>query len=153
MIRRKAWLRYELPALLWLGFIFYVSLQPLPSDLLPPGISEALSESLPEPVSVHDLGHMLEFAVLGALLLRWAAWRLAGRGLWKVVGGALAAAVLSALADETIQYFTPGRAFELDDIALDSLAAATGIALAWGVRRLVKRDSFHPPPKAVSGER
>jgi VanZ family protein len=131
----KPFIRYELPVLLWLGFIFYVSLQPMPSDLLPEGVSRAISERLPEPVSIHDLGHMIEFSILGALLLRWSSWRFSGRRLGVVLLVAFGAAALSALADETIQYFTPGRAFELEDIALNLAAAAFGMSVVWVLRR------------------
>jgi VanZ family protein len=128
----RSFLTHTLPVLLWLAWIFYVSLQPLPSALLPEGVSRAVAESLPGRVSINDAGHMLEFAVLGALLLRWSAWRFAGQGWRRILLIALVAAALAALADETIQHFTPGRAFELDDIALDFAAAMVGAVI--GVR-------------------
>jgi VanZ family protein len=122
-----------------LVFIFYVSLQPLPSALLPVSLERAISQSLPEPVGIHDLGHMIEFSILGALLLRWSAWRFSGRGLAVILLVAFSAAFLSALADETIQYFTPGRAFELDDIALNMAAASLGMGIVWVVHRMRKQ--------------
>jgi hypothetical protein len=56
---------------------------------------------------------------------------------WPALAGALLACLAVALLDETVQHFTPGRAFELRDVALDLAAALTGILLFLLINRLI----------------
>ena len=81
---------------------------------------------------VRKLAHMAEFALLGAL---WtAALPPGGAGgcspehsrAWRV----LPACVLTALADETIQLFVPGRSSQVTDVWIDAMGAAIGLGAA-----------------------
>jgi VanZ family protein len=52
---------------------------------------------------------------------------------------ALAYALTADLLDESLQHFTPGRAFQLADLRLDLTASTLG-ALAWlGLNRVMKQ--------------
>jgi VanZ family protein len=70
-------------------------------------------------------GHMTEFAILGALLLR-----ALGREL-----PAFSAGVAYAVTDEVHQHFVEGRHASAVDVALDSVGVAIGILI---VRRLLQ---------------
>ncbi len=70
-------------------------------------------------------GHMTEFAILGALLLR-----ALGREL-----PAFAAGVAYAVTDEVHQHFVEGRHASALDVALDAIGVAIGILL---FRRLLQ---------------
>jgi VanZ family protein len=81
--------------------------------------------------------HVLEYAVLGALMLRALA-----RATWAgvTVSTTLLAFLLSvayAATDELHQSFVPGRAAELLDLASDAAGAAAAAAMtwAWGIIR------------------
>ena len=117
--------------------------------------SSISSEEIPQYNGAWDFiikksGHLLEYGVLAARVLRG----LAGRG-W---GGApadaeapgrghLAAAVLLAalygVTDEFHQRFTPGRGARPLDVAIDILGASLGLALvyAWRVIRQTRSQS------------
>jgi len=75
------------------------------------------------PYGTDKLLHLLEYAVLGMLLLRAAgAPRSPGAAL-----GLAALATLVGLADEGIQHLVPGRESPLADVAADAGGAALGI--------------------------
>ena len=48
-------------------------------------------------------------------------------------------AVLTAMTDETIQAFTPGRNCALSDVWLDAAGALTGAVLLWLIFKLRKK--------------
>lgn len=78
---------------------------------------------------VRKLAHMTEFALLGAL---WtAALPPSGAGGCSLehsrASRVLPACVLTALADETIQLFVPGRSSQITDVWIDALGAAMGL--------------------------
>jgi VanZ family protein len=128
LARDVAW--YGLPALVWMGFIFFLSAQAhLPG---PPQhwLYELLSKG----------GHFTLYAVLAF----W--WHRAlgpiftllddKRGSWAVFVLAFLIAVLYGLSDEFHQSFVPGRDPSLSDWALDALGAATALAvIAWRKKR------------------
>lgn len=85
---------------------------------------------------VRKAAHMTEYAVLGVLLagcLR--SFGLAAPRLWRY---ALAAGILYAASDELHQYFVPGRACQLRDVAIDGVGVALGLAVffCWGKRKV-----------------
>ena len=97
-----------LPACLWMGAIFWMS-------SLPGGAGGRFS----------TLAHMVEFAILAALLL-WPLWE---RGPY--LAGALtvlAASVYGAL-DEVHQFFVPGRVADPVDWLFDTLGAIAAAAV------------------------
>ncbi len=76
---------------------------------------------------VRTAGHFIEFAVLGFLsfnMLRTFKIKES-----KCIIFAFGFSVLYAVTDEIHQYFVPNRVCDIKDIAVDSLGAATGVAL------------------------
>ena len=118
-----------LPALLWMGGIFYLSAQPQ----LPSLTSHWLDDM------VKTAGHFGGYAVLAYLYLRIArAGRWNGRtGLGMVFG----CAMLYALSDEFHQSFVPGRDPNALDLLTDAAGAATALGVAWWTAR---RRGAHP---------
>ena len=92
------------------------------------GATEEISES-----TIRTSAHFLEFAVLGLLLATDLALLvslplaapLSRRHAWVLL--ALPLAIILAVIDETIQYFTPDRAMQFVDVAIDSAGALCGI--------------------------
>ena len=145
---RRGRLVWVAAALLWTLFIWHNSMQIAAVsggrsgrlvELLRPcldwlGVPSELRDHL-----IRKLAHMTEFGVL-AFCWSWA-WLTPGRsrsraGAWTVVLTAL-----TALCDETIQLFVPGRAGMVRDVLID----CTGGLLALGVCLLV--DQFLPGHK------
>jgi VanZ family protein len=121
------------PALLWMAVIFAFSATSDPYRLLPSGGEERCLTFRCQDEAVGRVGHVLEYALLMALVCRGVLWRREVR--W---GGVLASAGLAAtyaLLDETHQLFVPGRSFQLEDLGRD----AAGIMLGAGAFALAKR--------------
>ena len=117
--------------LAWIAFIFCRSLKPAEiSETESRGGLELLERLLPVGLSMHvirKLAHFTEFAVLGVL-----AGLLFGRRRRNLLTGLLFSAmtgIATALCDETIQLFVPGRTGRVSDIWLDIAGAFTGAAL------------------------
>ena len=85
-------------------------------------------------VLVRKAAHFTEFALLGALLTA------RQRGLPGARTLPPLAALLAALADETIQYFT-GRTSSVFDVWLDFAGAAVGIIFVRGFTALTERKN------------
>ena len=111
-----------LPVLVWAAVIF--TLSSIPSLGTGLGVWDTV---------LRKAGHMTEFAILGALLLR-----ALGRELPAFVAG-----VAYAVTDEVHQHFVEGRHASALDVALDSVGVAVGILI---VRRLLQ-------PRPVSDTR
>ena len=76
---------------------------------------------------LRKIAHFLEFTGLG-LCLSWLVRMLADKkNLWHLLP--LLGGILVACADETIQWFVPGRACRLYDVGIDTLGVATGIVI------------------------
>lgn len=74
---------------------------------------------------VRKAAHMMEYAVLGVLLMGcMQSFGLAMPRLWK---WALVAGVIYAASDEFHQYFVPGRACQLRDVAIDGGGVVIGV--------------------------
>ena len=76
---------------------------------------------------LRKLAHFSEFAALGACLAWMGAMTVRPSALR--LGLPLLGGVASAVADETIQAFSPGRNSSLVDVAIDSAGVATGLAV------------------------
>ena len=85
---------------------------------------------------VRKLAHMSEFGLLGMLwsgvLLRGAA----GRALANRICMAGALCLVTALLDETIQLFSPGRGSLVSDVWIDFAGACLGILAALVIRQI-----------------
>ena len=108
-----------MPAIAWMGAIFYVS--SIPASGLPGGYSQ--------------IAHFTEYAVLAALLV------FAVRGGVDPIRTAalvVAFAAFYGMTDEFHQSFVPGRVPDVHDWLLDTLGAAS-IAVAWLISRRAAR--------------
>ena len=135
-----------------IAFIFSNSLQPA-------AVSGALSGGLLEKVNAFLSGaglpaisekllrktaHLCEFGLLG-ILTSSAACCFSGAALPRrraaVTGFTVSFAVcaLTAISDEIIQYFVPGRACLVTDMLIDASGAALGTLLCAVVARLVRK--------------
>jgi hypothetical protein len=76
---------------------------------------------------LRKLGHFTEFCTLG-MLLAWLTGMLC-KGKWRLYLLPLAAGILVACLDETIQLFVPGRAGLITDVGIDALGCALGSVL------------------------
>ncbi len=117
-LRQRPLLYLWLPAVAWMGLIFYLSAQP---DLPTPaaGWLDLLLSSM---------AHVFLFGVLAVL---WARALAQQRRVWLL---AFAVTALYALSDEVHQAFVPGRHPDAWDLACDVLGAALGL-LGWALLR------------------
>ncbi|MBI4494785.1 MAG: VanZ family protein [Chloroflexi bacterium] len=101
-----------LPALAWMGVIFYWSSQPvLPID------------GQPNSGLLHRTAHLIAYAILALLLALGSGT--SQRGL----RAAFLLAVLYGLTDEVHQSFVPGRHGRVQEVVTDAAAAAAILAL------------------------
>ena len=117
--RKWVWI---LVCVLWMGMIFYHSLQIAEvSSQASTGLLLKLRHFFPwltEPV-LRKLAHFAEFGMFG-LLISNASISFSGQLLW---------GLCTALTDETIQLFVPGRSGEIRDVWIDF----SGVFLACSV--------------------
>lgn len=107
-----------LPVIIWLGVIFGGS-----SIGSLPRADSALLDAL-----VHRIAHVLEFALLGLLLLRAISER--GSITWRQVISAALLCGLYGVTDEWHQAYVPGRSSELSAVPFDFGGGLIG-ALVW----------------------
>jgi len=85
---------------------------------------------------LRDCAHFLEFFILGILAMLYS--NRFKMTIFRRFCFAILFCILIAIIDETIQFFSPGRAFELYDLALDTLGSIIGcilILLLWKIRK------------------
>lgn len=114
--------------LLWLAFILGRSLRPAPESSLESGWFVRLFRRVIPSITDHavrKLAHLTEFAVLGLLLL--ADFRVFGK---KTMIRPLLCGLLTAVLDENVQRFIPGRSCELRDVLIDGCGVALGCLTA-----------------------
>ena len=86
---------------------------------------------------IRKLAHFTEFACFGALLT-WR-WGMAGEKGFHLWGLPLFCGMSAAMADETIQMFTPDRGPSLTDVWIDTAGVLAGITILLMGYRLVKK--------------
>ena len=86
---------------------------------------------------VGKMGHLLEYSLLGVLLLA-ATW---GRLKHRAMGVMLIGTII-AITDETRQYFVPGREAAARDVIIDAVGLLIGIVIAINLRKVYLRN--HP---------
>lgn len=146
MTKMKHFFYRWLPVILWAGFIFLVSNNPDPFSYIPNRLyswlwwTKLFGQSLI--FYLGGLTHVLEYAILAYLLTRALLWR--GEFTRGQLITVFYLTMLFAFTDEFHQVFTPGRAFQVVDLLLDSLGAALGLgAYVLYLRRVeVKRSRF-----------
>ena len=123
---------------LWTVFIFARSLQPAGLSNQESGtILGFLEQLLPFELSNHIVrkaAHVIEYAVLGLL----GRFTFEGRRGWERPAFALAACLMVALCDETIQLFVEGRAGMVADIWLDMAGAFGGVLVGTVMQMLFR---------------
>lgn len=125
----RIFIRYWMPALLWMGCIFYFSTDAFSSNhtagliepaikLISPNISDRTLGTLH--FLIRKLAHVTEYAALSFLVFR--ALRQEAPVRWTVrwAAGTLAIVAGYALLDEGHQWFVPSRQASLYDSALDT---------------------------------
>lgn len=141
-------------AMLWTIFIWGNSLQTavessqtsqgVLSTLMPfltwCGLSEDVLHTL-----VRKAAHMTEFALLGLL---WSVALRKSEAALERVGWVLLICVLTALTDESIQLFVPGRSGELRDVWIDFLGGILGVILVPIFILLIENIKKQPKEKA-----
>ena len=124
--RKFAW--FWLPVLLWMGVIFIGS-----SIGSFPQVGGDTSDAI-----VHRTAHLIEFAILGWLVLRaLSEGRLPDRRTFII---ALIVVTVYGASDEFHQRFTPGRSSELSAVLFDAAGGLIGLwAWQWKSRASVRR--------------
>ena len=146
-MRARRFVRYWLPAIVWMAVIFLGSTDMLSAAhtsrfLVPflrwldPQISLAALNAIQ--FGIRKLAHLTEYAILAALL--WRALR--GGTRWQVKMSILffvawIACAIFAASDEFHQSFVPSRTSSPIDVMIDVTGALIGLAicLAFGMRR------------------
>lgn len=102
--------KYWLPALVWAGFIFWLSSIP------------NLKSGLEQDFILRKIAHILEYAILTFLFLRGiSAYSRPAVGWKKIVISSIVFSLFYALADEYHQTFVFGREGSLKDVGIDSV--------------------------------
>ena len=130
-----------LPVVAWMGLIFSASADTQSvartSRFLEPFCRWIYPSVTPEQLEavrwiVRKGAHLGEFAIFGALLF----YALGRRRMWLAWG----IAVVYAAADEFHQTFIPGRNGCVQDVLIDAVGAAIGVAVCWGYLKWRERD-------------
>jgi len=132
--------------IVWMGFIFWNSLQTgIESSETSGRIVSFLMRMAPEWLSEETLSliirktaHVLEFAVLGGLGGETVRLWLSKARLWLTVIIAFGISLAASCADETIQFYVPGRSGAFADVLIDAAGIALGL-LTWLALRNQKK--------------
>ena len=95
-----------------------------------PGAADRLTMHI-----VRKLAHFCEYLLEGFLLML--CLRVYTRHFFKHVSWPMLGGLLTALTDETIQLFVPGRAGMITDVMIDCCGAAMGVVLRYLLRSLM----------------
>ena len=94
---------------------------------------------------LRDSAHFLEFLILGILTILYSnRFKLTVLRRSSLV---LLFCIAVALIDESIQFFSPGRAFELSDLALDVSGSIIGGILILLLCKIEERRKYKEIPK------
>lgn len=131
----------------WMGCIFYLSHQPAgASNQLSLGVTETLANVIQTifpnaafPLDsfnffVRKAAHFFAYFILGVLVFH--AFLKSGVHGWRNVRHAMLLCVLYAISDEVHQLFVAGRSGQVRDVFIDSVGAAAGILLYYGVCKM-----------------
>jgi VanZ family protein len=159
---RTFWLVYWLPALVWLGVIAMFS-----TRVFGAGHTGSILHWVLDTLHIHvsaqtfdtlhfiwrKSAHFLAYAILSILMFRALRGTDLERLEWKprYLVISLVVCVLTAVIDETHQYFTPGRTGNPNDVVLDSVAAAfvQMAILVWVQLRAGRMNSNSPAESAA----
>jgi uncharacterized protein YacL len=153
----KSFLKYWLPVFIWPVVIFAGSTEIFSAEqtsryLVPflrwldPQIS--ISTIVMIHFGLRKLGHLTEYAVLGALLWRaLRSVRILRAKIPIVFVGAWVACTIFAVSDEFHQSLVPSRTSALSDVITDASGALIGLAISWIVaaREKNQQSNFANP--------
>jgi VanZ family protein len=134
----RKFVKWWLPVVVWMSVIFVGSSL---SDL--PEVGDDTTDGF-----VHRAAHVLEFAVLGALLLR--ALSKAKPVTKREMLITLIVVTLYGVSDEVHQRFTPGRSSEGISVLFDVAGGALG---AWAYRRWIMQRHARQQTEQVAARR
>ena len=77
-------------------------------------------------LSTDKIYHVIEYSMLGYLLMRVFDFKMAGRKTWLLVLSSSLLGALYGVSDEIHQYFVPGRYFSYWDMAADGVGTVLG---------------------------
>lgn len=100
----------------------------------------AVSEDPAVEKPIRATGHLLAYGLLAALLLAALSW--GRRPRLRDAALAFAIAVAYGVTDELHQSFVPTRNGRIDDVVIDAIGAAAGVALAWLPLSLLARSRW-----------
>jgi len=124
--RVPAFLRYWLPAILYVGGIF--SLSSVRGPDLPGGFRH-----------MDKIAHLLEYSLLGLLLGRAIRFTLSGRSRTMAASATVLLGALVGLADELYQRRVPGRSSDVRDWVVDVLAVTGAVLFTqWVTTRVLR---------------
>ena len=147
MLKFRAFLKYWLPALIWMALIFSASSDSHSykhsSRLIAP-LLHWLFPQMPETrvdaivYFARKCAHLTEYAVLALLL--WRAVRRPVKNdprpwIWPEAGLALAIVFLYAASDEFHQIFVPTRTAQVSDVFIDTAGGAASLLALWIIGR------------------
>ena len=154
---RKKEMSFIILVILWTAFIWHNSMCPATESSVQSGrveefllpilnflcIPEAMRQFL-----VRKAAHLTEFAVLGFL------WSGALQG--KRFCHPLVLSIFTAIVDEGIQRFVPGRSGEIEDVLIDTAGVIAALVFLWIVKgamsrwkRKSKRESGVPDEEKI----
>ncbi len=133
------YLRYWIPVLLWMSFIFWMSTETFSSQntasIVEPIIRFLIPSIVPEMIemihwALRKLGHLAEYFVLGFLLFR--AFRGGSKELriqrWTF--SSFFVLIFYAASDEFHQSFVAARTASLNDVGIDIMGGMISLALS-----------------------
>lgn len=118
-LRVRKFLFNFLPAIIWMGAIFYVSSFP----------TGKASEIQVQDFLLKKTAHVIEYAILAALLFR--GFYGSGVGILKALLITFVCSVLFAASDEFHQMFVPGRGPHIRDVFIDATGASLSLGTIW----------------------
>lgn len=123
-----------LPVLLWMALILTLSGQ----SSLPARQNPATGEVIRSTYTLAKAAHVVEYSVLGLLILRAMTSPAGGLGLGfgSAALWAVAAATAFGAGDELRQSFVPNREPSFGDVAIDGASALAAVCVVGVVRRL-----------------
>ena len=150
----RSFLKYWLPVLLWMIFIFVGSTDLMSAEhtsrFLVPFLRWLAPDLSGEAVATIQLlirkcAHVAEYAILAAFLLR--ALSKSQERLSRATASAFIFAAIYAAFDEFHQSFVPSRTSSPYDVAIDTAGALAGLAIYW---QRMRRTSTHNPQSNLS---
>jgi len=122
------------PVIVSMGIIFFASADQNPFLWLPAAWFDTSQGGDLTTEGVGQLGHFLEFALLGFTVLRAVIWQKDHSLKLFLISAAYC--LVYAFSDEIHQLFVPGRAFQVQDLIIDGMGIIVGILLQRILSRL-----------------